>query len=238
MKKNLIDRGTAILGGGALGLVTAIISTAFLTVAILGIHLSPESLAAIAAFLSFFATVITAGLLRRQIQSAERLEELKSMPYLQFVIVTQSSTATPWGVYLKNTGHGPALLIEWKFSLRGEEIALKGREGLKHIAAQYDLIDWLESFVPDKRYALGSASQESIFRMREKPKEIKYDNSAPSFINEIEKASLPKYESLDHWTKANSRLDQMMKDMDIRLTLESIFEKSKVITLHDGPERW
>jgi len=144
MKKN-----EAVLGGCILGVILAVILTALL-VCFAKLDLKEDLLQTIATFLLVVATIALAWVAERQRTSAEDvakrqidatdklakeqtysikwMEQQKTKPYCDFIIVVNTSSPKALGVYLKNFGNGPALKLKWKFTYEKAAIPETGRE--------------------------------------------------------------------------------------------------------------
>jgi len=156
-----------------------------------------------------------AKLERTQTGSIKWMEQQKTRPYCNFIIVANTSTNKPLGVYLKNFGHGPALKMKWKFTHNKQAIQETGRKGVFKIATNYGINTVLEVYCPE---FLGASSEEAIFRM-------------PDIVPHADphaKATAD-YLRMRHVEK----LKAMIKAMDIELGFVSIMGQSETIKLHN-----
>jgi hypothetical protein len=233
---NVMKKRDAILGGIALAIILTIVSCSLIILAS-GVTIKSDDELTIATGFLVIATLILAGVAEMQRRSSEKMtrfqtgeasrlsdkqtyslkwmEQQKTRPYCDFVIILNTATPKPIGVYLKNFGHGPGLRLKWKFTYKGEAIPETGREGLRNIASRYSLHNWLEGYVPN---VIAASTEEGIFRLRDAD-----SRNSDAVLAAREKAA--------------KELTDMINNMNIELVFESIMGQEETIRLHDTKEK-
>ena len=101
--------------------------------------ITAEAWSAIAAFLSVIVACVALFTSFYQIQSSERSARLSIKPHCFFISVTPNTENEPVGISLRNNGLGPAVMVEWTFTIKGETIPEINKAGLDVVINRYHL---------------------------------------------------------------------------------------------------
>jgi hypothetical protein len=120
----------------------------------------------------------------------------------------------PVGLRLRNNGLGPALIVEWTFTINGKVIPEKNRAGLDVVINRYRLDRLTEGMLLTPPSSLAADKTERIIYV---PKEFYFEMAYPK----------------GNPVPANAVMVTLLKEVEFRLTYKSVYGDEDTISSFD-----